>query len=62
MCGGNFSFVVEYGGTDKYGSRYARNNAYLRRGASGGFLIDRPSETDAEKTAVKPIIQTTTGR
>ncbi len=62
MCGGNFSFVIDYGGTDKYGSRYARNNAYLQRGSSGGFLIDRPQQTRAAQTATKPTIQTTTGR
>ncbi|HYW80689.1 MAG TPA: hypothetical protein VE890_14005, partial [Thermoguttaceae bacterium] len=61
MCGGNFSFVVDYGGTDKYGSR-ARNNSYVRRGASGGFLIDRPQKTEAAQTATKPTVQTTAGR
>jgi hypothetical protein len=40
-CGGNFSFVVDYGGTDKYGCG-AKNNTYNRRSSSGGFLIDRP--------------------
>ena len=60
MCGGNFSFLVDYGGTDKYGSRNARNNAYIRRGASGGFLIDRPQQTGAAHTVAKPTIRTTT--
>ncbi len=45
-CGGNFSFVVDYGGEDQYGCR-ARNNSYNRRGASGGFLIDRPRNESA---------------
>lgn len=40
-CGGNFSFCIDYGGKDAYGSR-AANNSYVRRGTSGGFLIDRP--------------------
>ena len=51
-CGGNFSFVVDYGGKDKYGCR-AKNDSYNRRSSSGGFLIDRPSrepnEEDEEK-------------
>jgi len=41
-CGGNFSFVVDYGGKDQYGCR-ARNDSYNRRSSSGGFLIDRPT-------------------
>ncbi|MGL4942148.1 MAG: hypothetical protein ACRC46_03035 [Thermoguttaceae bacterium] len=40
-CGGNFSFVVNYGGEDTYGSKVP-NNSYAQRGSSGGFLIDRP--------------------
>jgi hypothetical protein len=40
-CGGNFSFVVDYGGEDTYGCR-AQNSTYIQRGSSGGFLIDRP--------------------
>ena len=49
-CGGNFSFVVDYGGKDEYGHS-ARNDSYNSpRGSSGGFLIDRPSrEPDEEK-------------
>jgi len=50
QCGGNFSFVVDYGGEDQYGCR-ARNNSYNRRSSSGGFLIDRPKEKTAEQTA-----------
>jgi hypothetical protein len=49
-CGGNFSFVIDYGGTDKYGCG-ARNNGYIRRGSSGGFLIDRPKRDEIEETA-----------
>lgn len=41
-CGGNFSFLVDHGGTDGYGSR-VRNNTISRRGSTGGFLIDRYS-------------------
>ena len=59
-CGGNFSFVVDYGGTDKYGCR-AKNNSYIKRSSSGGFLIDRPKSTDAERTAEKPTPHNTAG-
>lgn len=41
QCGGNFGFVVDYGGMDKYGSGVA-NNAVTQRGSKGGFVIDRP--------------------
>jgi hypothetical protein len=46
-CGGNFSFVIDYGGEDQYGCR-AKNNSYNRRGTSGGFLIDRPRNSENE--------------
>lgn len=47
-CGGNFSFLIDYGGEDNYGSG-AQNNSYVQRGSSGGFLIDRPrQQTTAE--------------
>jgi hypothetical protein len=49
-CGGNFSFVIDYGGNDKYGCG-AQNNCYLTRGSSGGFLIDRPSRSEAATKA-----------
>ncbi len=52
QCGGNFSFVIDYGGTDKYGSG-ARNNSYVNRSSSGGFLIDRPKRKETEKTVGK---------
>jgi len=55
-CGGNFSFVVDHGGEDQYGCR-ARNNSYNQRGSSGGFLIDRPKETEADQAA-KPAART----
>jgi len=53
-CGGNFSFVIDYGGADRYGCG-ARNNSYLRRSSAGGFLIDRPKEEEIKKaqTAAK---------
>ena len=64
-CGGNFSFVVDYGGNDTYGSG-AQNNSYLTRYSSGGFLIDRPkrkdAEEDTEKTAAKTSTDTAAGR
>lgn len=48
-CGGNFSFVVDYGGNDTYGCG-VQNNSYTTRGSVGGFLIDRPSRAEAAKT------------
>ncbi len=54
-CGGNFSYVVDYGGKDTYGCG-AQDNSYTQRGDAGGFLIDRPrqDEIDRTATAVKP--------
>lgn len=52
QCGGNFSFVIDYGGADKYGCG-ARNNSYVNRSSSGGFLIDRPKRKETEKTVGK---------
>ena len=49
-CGGNFSFLVDYGGNDKYGCG-AENNSYNQRGDSGGFLIDRPRQEEIDRTA-----------
>ena len=48
-CGGNFGFVIDYGGDDQYGSG-ARNNAYTVRGSQGGFVIDRPKKGELEGT------------
>ena len=59
-CGGNFSFVIDYGGKDKYGCG-ARNNSYVRRGSSGGFLIDRPRNKGLEQAAKRPAVKTTAG-
>jgi hypothetical protein len=55
-CGGNFSFVLDYGGEDKYGCG-AKNNTYIERGSSGGFLIDRPRRDEVEKTLAKSEAQ-----
>ena len=63
QCGGNFSFVVDYGGNDKYGCR-AQNDTISRRGSAGGFLIDRPSRDSGEEHAAKdktPRTATTNG-
>lgn len=39
--GGNFSFVIDYGGKDEYGCG-AQNDTITQRGTAGGFLVDRP--------------------
>ena len=53
-CGGNFSFVVDYGGKDEYGCG-VENNSYNQRGSAGGFVIDRPSRTEEkEQQAATP--------
>ena len=49
-CGGNFSFLIDYGGKDTYGCG-AENNSYIQRGDVGGFLIDRPGRGEGEPTA-----------
>ena len=59
-CGGNFGFVIDYGGDDKYGSR-AKNNSYIMRSSSGGFLIDRPKHKNTSETSKKPSPGTTSG-
>ena len=51
-CGGNFSFVIDYGGTDRYGCG-ARNNSYNMRSSSGGFLIDRPKDSEIDNSEQK---------
>lgn len=50
-CGGNFSFLVDYGGKDKYGCG-ADNNSYVQRGDSGGFLVDRPQREELQRATV----------
>jgi hypothetical protein len=54
QCGGNFSFLIDYGGNDSYGCE-AENNTYNVRGAETGFLIDRPLPSEAAKAARKPV-------
>lgn len=49
-CGGNFSFVVDYGGQDRYGCG-AKDNTYNRRSNDGGFLIDRPLQSELQHAA-----------
>jgi len=52
QCGGNFSFLIDYGGDDSYGCG-AENNTYNVRGAESGFLIDRPLPEEAAAEAAK---------
>jgi hypothetical protein len=59
-CGGNFGFVIDYGGKDQYGCG-AQNNSYIQRGDQGGFLIDRPAQDETEPTASKPHSNKTAG-
>jgi hypothetical protein len=51
-CGANFSFVIDYGGNDKFGCG-AQNNCYIQRGSHWGFLIDRPRADEIQPTATK---------
>jgi len=39
-CGGNFSFLIDHAGDDRYGSR-ARNGRDHQQGSRNGFLVDR---------------------
>jgi hypothetical protein len=58
-CGGNFSFLIDYGGDDTYGCG-AKNDSYNQRGSAGGFLIDRPRhEPTAESTTKRPAAEHT---
>jgi hypothetical protein len=59
-CGGNFGFLIDYGGKDKYGCG-AKNNSYIQRGSPGGFLIDRPGREEDTKTVKKAPTVTPTG-
>jgi len=48
--GGNFSFLINYGGDNLYGTerqRVAQRHSYVQRGSISGFLIDRPTESEA---------------
>lgn len=49
QAGGNFSFVIDYGGQDEYGCQ-ASNNAITQRGWPGGYLIDRPRADELQPT------------
>jgi hypothetical protein len=51
-CGGNFAFLIDYGGNDTYGCG-AKNNSYIERGGALGFLIDRPRPDEVQATAEK---------
>jgi len=65
-CGGNFSFLIDYGGEDEYGSR-VRNNAVSRRGM-GGFVVDRPKQEELDamhasaKTSISSPISNSSGQ
>jgi hypothetical protein len=52
QCGGNFSFLIDYGGNDSYGCG-AENNSENVRGAESGFLIDRPLQEEVAAEAAK---------
>ena len=53
QCGGNFSFVIDYGGKNTYGCG-AVNNSVTQRGDVGGFLISRLNRDDlAQEAAAK---------
>ena len=56
-CGGNFSFVVDYGGKDEYGCG-VENNSYNQRGSAGGFVIDRPKREELEKSVAEKETKT----
>ena len=56
-CGGNFSFLINYGGKSTFGCG-AASHSYMQRGAAGGFLIDRPRSGEVT-TAAKPVEKNT---
>jgi hypothetical protein len=60
-CGGNFSFLVNYGGNNSYGCG-ADEYSYNERGAAGGFLISRPRQDQAGTTAKTPDDKSTAAR
>ena len=59
-CGGNFSFLVSYGGGNKFGCG-ADEYSITQRGTSGGFLISRPRHDQTTPTANHPSEKTTAG-
>lgn len=54
-AGGNFSFLIDYGGEDLFGDGID-NNSYERRGAAGGFLISRPAPPSPEQIGTDPDV------
>ena len=60
-CGGNFSFLVNYGANNSFGCG-AEEYSYNERGAPGGFLISRPRQDQADATAKTPGDKTTAAR
>jgi hypothetical protein len=52
-CGGNFSFLVDYGDNNTYGCG-AQNGTYIQRGSAGGFIIDRPAHAATTENAKSP--------
>jgi hypothetical protein len=59
-CGGNFSFLVNYGAGNKFGCG-AAEYGLVQRGTSGGFLISRPQHKEAATAADRSDTKTTTG-
>jgi|GEM_PF-740717 len=54
-AGGNFSFLINYGGENQYGTgnqRVAQGHSYSQRGSASGFIIDRPTESEAAHAVV----------
>ena len=54
QCGGNFSFLINYGGNSSFGCG-AERHCNMQRGAAGGFIIDRPRHDEATTTAARPV-------
>ena len=54
QCGGNFSFLINYGGNSSFGCG-AEPHCFMQRGAAGGFIIDRPRQDEAAATAARPV-------
>ena len=59
-CGGNFSFLVDYGNGNTYGCG-AAEHTIVQRGTSGGFLISRPRHDQSTPTVSRPSEKTTAG-
>ena len=55
--GGNFSFLLDYGGKDEYGCG-AENNTFNQRGTAGRFLTDRPKQEELEKAVERKKTET----